>query len=77
MSYHNNIAFTELTPDDIAEHEDLYIRLVVNNGCASLFCHLSLTQQSKYLDRKYLDIYHEYAIKETLKAKQLFQETFG
>lgn len=61
MSYHNNITFTELTPDDIATHEDTYIDILV--GLAHTPC-------------PYWHIYREYAIKETLKAKQLFQETF-
>ena len=61
MSYHNNITFTELTPDDITTHEDIYIDMLV--GLTHKPC-------------SYWHIYREYAIKEILKAKQLFQKTF-
>ena len=56
----SNLQFTELTPDDIATHEDIYIDMLIGffQPCS------------------YWHIYREYAIKETLKAKQLFQETF-
>lgn len=58
----SNLQFTELTPDDIATHEDIYIDMLVR-----------LIHKSSI----YWHIYREYAIKETIKAKQLFQETFG
>ena len=58
----SNLQFTELTPDDIATHEDIYIDMLVG------LAHPPVS---------YWHIYREYGIKETLKAKQLFQETFG
>ena len=58
-----DIQFTELTPDDIATHEDLYIDMLVG-----------LAHRPS---GSYWHIYREYAIKETLKAKQLFCKTFG
>lgn len=66
------LQFTKLTPDDIATHEDLYIDILVNNGVITCQQH-----ESAAFDKKYLDIYREYAIKETLKSKQLFCKTFG
>lgn len=59
----STLQFTELTPNDIDKHEDLYIGLLVNNGYL-------------LLDKKYHDVHREYAIDEVQKAKQLFQKTF-
>ena len=70
MSFHNNITFTELTPDDITTHEDLYIDMLV--GLAPEPTRISATLVPLSIAR----IYYEYAIKETLKAKQLFSKTF-
>ena len=58
----SNLQFTKLTPDDINVHEDIYINMLVGLAYPSI---------------SYWHIYREYAIKETLKAKQLFQKTFG
>ena len=67
----SNLQFTELAPDDIATHEDIYIDVLV--GLAPEPTRISATPVPLSIAR----IYYEYAIKETLKAKQLFQETFG
>jgi len=58
------LQFTELTPDDIDGHENLYINLLVGNGI-------------DFLDKRYSNAHREYAIDEVQKAKQLFQNTFG
>ena len=57
------LQFTELTPDDINVHEDIYIDMLVG-----------LAHRPS---GTYWHLYREYAIKEVLKAKQLFQKTFG
>ena len=59
----SDIQFTELTPNDIAVHEDIYIKVLGMYG-------IQTTQP------KYFNIYYEYAIKEILKANDLFQKTF-
>ena len=59
----SDIQFTELTPDDIATHEDLYIDMLIGSAHRP--------------SGSYWHIYREYVIKETLKAKQLFCKTFG
>ena len=69
MSHHNNITFTELTPEDIATHEDVYIDMLV--GLAPK-CSLPSAPSGTY-ER----IYYDYAIKEVQKADSLFQKTFG
>ena len=58
------LQFTELTQNDIDTHEDLYINLLISNGLITC-------------DKKYFDVYREYAITEVLKSKKLFQEAFG
>ena len=63
MSFHNNITFTELTPDDIAVHEDIYINMLVD-----------LAPKATGIVAR---MYYEYAIKEVQKADSLFQKTFG
>lgn len=55
------LQFTELTPDDIALHEYLYISLLV---CP------------EKIGANY-STYYNYAIKELQKANALFQKTFG
>ena len=62
----SNLQFTELTPDDITTHEDIYINMLVN--LAPLATNISFSVASR--------IYYEYAIKEVQKANDLFQETF-
>jgi len=66
MSYHNNITFTKLTPDDIATHEDIYINMLVD-----------LAPGATGISTIPARLYYEYAIKEVQKANDLFQETFG
>ena len=61
------LQFTELTPDDIAAHEDIYINMLVD--LAPLATNISFSVASR--------IYYEYAIKEVQKANDLFQKTFG
>ena len=63
MSYHNNITFTKLTPDDTATHEDIYINMLVD-----------LAPKATGTPAR---LYYEYAIKEVQKADDLFQKTFG
>lgn len=58
----DKIQFTELTPDDIALHEDLYISLLVGN----------LNEIPKCCTQ----IYHDYALSELQKAKDRFCKTF-
>lgn len=58
----SNLQFTELTPDDITTHEDIYIDMLVG-----------LAHRPS---GSYWHIYREYAIAEVLKAKQLFHKTF-
>ena len=58
-----DLQFTKLTPDDINVHEDIYINILVG------LTHIQFNT--------YWHIYRKYAIKETLKAKQVFQKTFG
>jgi len=58
----SNLQFTGPTPDDIATHEDIYIDMLVGSAHTP--------------PNTYWHIYREYAIKETLKAKQLFCKTF-
>ena len=66
MSYHNNITFTKLTPDDIARHEDIYINMLVD-----------LAPKATGISTIPARLYYEYAIKEVQKANDLFQKTFG
>jgi len=61
------LQFTELTPDDKATHEDLYIDLM-----AAIYRSVSLA-----IDRKNLALLREYNIDEILKANDVFQRTFG
>lgn len=63
----SDIQFTELTPDDIATHEDLYINLLV--GVSTKFY--------RSVDKKYQMAYYEYVIKEVQKANDLFLKEFG
>ena len=70
MSFHNNITFTELTPDDIAVHEDIYINMLVD--LAPEPTRISAIPVPLGMAR----IYYEYAIKEVQKADRLFQKTF-
>ena len=67
----SNLQFTELTPDDIAVHEDIYINVLV--GLAPEPTRISATPVPSSIAR----IYYEYAIKEVQKANDLFQKTFG
>ena len=64
----SNLQFTELTPDDIAVHEDIYINILVD---------LALKVIGFPLSNIPARLYYEYAIKEVQKANDLFQETFG
>jgi len=61
---HNDLQFTELTPEDAATHEDLYVDLLAG-GKIYIF------------DGKYRDIYNNYRTKELQKAKHIFCKTFG
>ena len=63
----SNLQFTELTPDDIATHEDIYISTLVD----------SAPNPSGILGSFSARIYYEYAIDEVQKADSLFQKTFG
>ena len=56
------LQFTELTTDDIAIQEDLYIDLLATNHWAFL---------------SYAEIYYDYAIAELQKANELFIKEFG
>ena len=59
----SSLQYTELTPDDIAIHEDLYIQLL-------------LMHREELSDSPYTQIYYEYTIAEVRKANELFQNTF-
>jgi hypothetical protein len=59
----STLQFTELTQDDIATHEDLYI-----TTCLAL--------HFEYLPSEYFDVYHIHAEQELQKAKQLFCKMF-
>lgn len=61
-----NLQFTKLTPDDIAEHEDTYINMLV-----------SLAPKATGISNISARMYYEYAIKEVQKANDIFQRTFG
>lgn len=60
---HTNLQFTELTPNDIAIHEDLYIGLLILGASYD-------TLGSHH------DLYYIYAQKELQKAQGLFHKTF-
>lgn len=62
----SNLQFTELTSDDKATHEDLYIDLM-----AAIYQSVFIA-----LDGKNLALLREYSINETLKANDIFQRTF-
>jgi len=62
MSYHNNITFTKLTPDDIATHEELYTNELFDGNSS--------------LPLDFVQMYHDYAIVELQKAVDLFHKTF-
>lgn len=57
------LQFTELTPDDITTHEDLYTHLLVG-GAVNI------------IPNDYIPAYYMYAEKELQKARNLFQEMF-
>jgi len=61
----SNLQFTELTPDDIALHEDIYINILVD-----------LAPKGIGISSGSSRIYYEYAIAEAQKANDIFQETF-
>jgi len=62
---HTNLQFTELTPDDVAIHEDLYIGI------------LPINPLEGFIYKKWRTQLYYYNFKELRKAKQLFQKTFG
>ena len=62
-----DLQFTELTPDDIAIHEDIYIAILVDLA----------PNPSGILGGLSARIYYECAIKEVQKANDLFQRMFG
>ena len=74
MSYHNNITFTKLTPDDIATHEDIYINMLVDLAPGATGISADFGKRLSTIPAR---IYYEYAIKEVQKAGDLFQKTFG
>ena len=57
------LQFTELTPDDVTAHEDLYINLLTG-GAVNI------------IPDEYIPAYYGYAENELQKAKRLFQKTF-
>jgi len=59
----SNLQFTELTSTDVIIHRGFYVSLV--------------EIIPKELDKKYLSLYIDYAVKEVQKSKSLFQKTFG
>jgi hypothetical protein len=62
MNNKSSLQYTELTPDDIAIYEDLYIGLLVG----------SLNEIPKCCTQ----IYYEHALNELYKARDLFYKTF-
>jgi len=63
MNKNTKLQFTELTPDDIATHEDLYIEELLISGFHGLpYC--------------YTQLYYDYAIKELQKRMGIFYQTF-
>ncbi len=59
---HTDLQYTELTPNDLATHEDLYISLLVG----------SLNEIPKCCTQ----IYYDHALNELYKAQDLFYKTF-
>ena len=67
------LQFTELTTDDIAIQEDLYIDLL-----ASMSRRLSIKDVTNHWAfLSYAEIYYDYAIAELQKANELFIKEFG
>lgn len=65
MNNNNNkteLQFTELTPNDVVIHEDLYIELLMSPPHA--------------VPNKCKSLYYDCAVKELAKAKEVFSKTF-
>lgn len=74
----SNLQFTELTPDDIAIHEDIYINMLVDLAPNTPMKMGVITKaEATGVPSVTARIYYEYAIKEVQKANDIFQETFG